>query len=489
MKLKHLMEINRKDETLSVLFAIDDPSLKKQGFARKLISNGLIIGDIELYSTDNIIDILSILQFNISTIDDLFILYYSGLSNESYLHVTENLQRIINRCHRENIPIVLITMPTPRFIKKYDSNERKDAIIRAEKINKWILECNADYIIDISRMNDDVFFTKNGEQLSRQGNVEIYKQLIRILNEYDATINVEDEDKKIDDELREFQTSKIINSLDDLQIALNTLGYKISYSEISKEIFGKTTKNAIRKFKRDIGISPYDSKLSKDVLIAIVNELNILNQESEFNSLQNGKVIYTDTDKAADIQLTIDYLTESGITNPYAQIGILSVIGKESGFVPQDENGYSNTPNSRIRKIFGDRVPADDDELDVLKANDEAFFNRVYGGMFGNAPDEGYLYRGRGLNGLTFKGNYEDYGNMIGEDLVSDPERVNDMEIALKVAVKFFTKGKSPKTIPDFTDVNSAVSYFVNLNAGGRGTQENHGNALSWSKKFRIDFK
>ena len=78
---------------------------------------------------------------------------------------------------------------------------------------------------------------------------------------------------------------------------------------------------------------------------------------------------------------------------------------------------------------------------------------------------------------------------MVGEDLVSDPERINDMEIALKVAVKFFTRGKSPKTIPDFTNVNSAVTYFVNLNAGGRGTQENHGNAHSWSKKFRIDFK
>ena len=449
------------------------------------------IGDIELYPTDNIIDILSILQFNVSSIDDLFVLYYSGLSNESYLHVTENLERIINRCHRENIPIVIITMPTPRFIKKYDSNERKDAVIRAEKINKWILECNADYIIDISNMNDDVFFTKNGQQLNRQGNVEIYKQMIRILNEYDATINVEDEDEKIDNELREFQTSKIINSLEDLQIALTTLGYKISYSEISKQIFGKTTKNAVRKFKRDIGISPYDSKLSKDVLIAIVDELNVLNQEteSELESPRAGKVIYTGTDKAADIQLAIDYLTESGITNPYAQIGILSVIGKESGFEPQDEIGYSNTPNSRIREIFGNRVPADDAELDALKANDENFFNRVYGGMFGNAPDEGYLYRGRGLNGLTFKGNYEKYGHMVGEDLVSDPERINDMEIALKVAVKFFTRGKSPKTIPDFTNVNSAVTYFVNLNAGGRGTQENHGNAHSWSKKFRIDFK
>ena len=48
-----------------------------------------------------------------------------------------------------------------------------------------------------------------------------------------------------------------------------------------------------------------------------------------------------------------------------------------------------------------------DAQVDSLKANDESFYNTIYGGKYGNAPDEGYKYRGRGFNGITFKGIYQ----------------------------------------------------------------------------------
>ena len=72
----------------------------------------------------------------------------------------------------------------------------------------------------------------------------------------------------------------------------------------------------------------------------------------------------------------IDYMNKSGITDPLTQIGILSVISKESGFKPKSEVSYANTSNSRIKNIFGSRVANySDSELDSLKRNPEKFSN------------------------------------------------------------------------------------------------------------------
>jgi predicted chitinase len=124
--------------------------------------------------------------------------------------------------------------------------------------------------------------------------------------------------------------------------------------------------------------------------------------------------------------------------------------------------------------------------LDELKLDDEKFFNQVYGGMFGNSKTEGYKYRGRGFNGLTFKGNYEKYGTCIGRELVSNPEVVNDVDIAAEVAVSFFTKCKSADQLPEFTNEDDAINYFVDLNAGGTGTSETRGNAFNQLNNFEI---
>lgn len=193
-----------------------------------------------------------------------------------------------------------------------------------------------------------------------------------------------------------------------------------------------------------------------------------------------------DSTQKANIKLMIDAMKEEGITDPKAQVGILSVIAKESGFKPKDEIDYSNTSNSRIRSIFGKRVSKyNDQELDSIKRNPKKFFDVVYGGRFGNAPDEGYKYRGRGFNGLTFKGNYKKYGNMIGVDLVSNPDLANDPKIAAKLAVAFFTKGKDASSFPKFTSKEDATKYFANINSGG-GSTFGLDKALAATEKFDI---
>ena len=179
----------------------------------------------------------------------------------------------------------------------------------------------------------------------------------------------------------------------------------------------------------------------------------------------------------------IDEIKKQGITNKNTVIGILSTIGKESGFVPKNEIPYSNTSNSRIRTIFGSRVNNfTDDELNNLKKNDVKFWDRVYGSddpsgksqQYGNSePGDGMKYLGRGFNGITFKANYKKYGDMIGMDLVSNPEVLNDPKVAATAAVKFLLNvlTKTMKVDPNsFTSKEQAILAFVTANHGGHSS-------------------
>ncbi|MEI6672455.1 MAG: glycoside hydrolase family 19 protein [bacterium] len=54
--------------------------------------------------------------------------------------------------------------------------------------------------------------------------------------------------------------------------------------------------------------------------------------------------------------------------------------------------------------------------------------------------EDGYKYRGRGFNQLTFKNNYKKYAELTGTDILNTPDSLNDPLIASKVALAFFTK-------------------------------------------------
>ena len=172
---------------------------------------------------------------------------------------------------------------------------------------------------------------------------------------------------------------------------------------------------------------------------------------------------YLDTlskEQKDNIAIIVDEAKKAGITNDKAIAAILAIISKESSFIPKSEKSYSGTSNARIRKVFGSRVPSSDSELNTLKANPEAFFNAVYGGRYGNASNEGYKYRGRGLNQITFKGNYDKYAKLVDVDLVNNPEKLMDIRTAAKVAVQFAKNG-----VQKLNDLGKLKSYnAANIN-------------------------
>lgn len=188
-------------------------------------------------------------------------------------------------------------------------------------------------------------------------------------------------------------------------------------------------------------------------------------------------------DVEKNIKLIIKDAKDAGITNGYTIAAMLAVCKKECGLVPKNEDTYGGTEASRIKGIFSSMQKYTDAEVNKIKKDFKKFFDIIYGGTAtekknGNGPDEGYKYRGRGLNQLTFKGNYILLKDRTGFDIVSDPESVNKIEVATKVLVEYM-KYKFEKEVTsfakktyNFTDINSfkniddAVGAVYHANAG-----------------------
>lgn len=136
-------------------------------------------------------------------------------------------------------------------------------------------------------------------------------------------------------------------------------------------------------------------------------------------------------------------LSKVGLTDQRLRLAIMSLIGTEGGYNLAQEMSYAKTDTSRLRVIFGKRLQKfTDAELDLLKKDDVRFYDVVYGGRYGNtSAGDGFKYRGRGYNQLTFKDAYRKYSNAAGVDLLTYPEKMNEPKIALRVLGAYFMEG------------------------------------------------
>jgi predicted chitinase len=207
------------------------------------------------------------------------------------------------------------------------------------------------------------------------------------------------------------------------------------------------------------------------------------------------------TQQGKNIDIIINTFKKNGVTNPYAIVGALSVIGKESSWKPQSEKLYYS--KERLPEVWGvfsktgKRVADGEGKLNYnslakeYAGNPEKLSNFVYGwngsnpkGMrskdraVGNLKwGDGYKYRGRGFNQITWKANYETYSEEFGVDLVKDPDKLNEPELAAKVAFSFFfrvfkagrkygIKSNPIDFMNSFTSIDEAIVYFAKANSG-----------------------
>jgi hypothetical protein len=181
------------------------------------------------------------------------------------------------------------------------------------------------------------------------------------------------------------------------------------------------------------------------------------------------------TEQENNIRLLIYECYKENIVNPTAQVAILSVIAKESNFIPKYEKSYRNTsarhiyntfksPKLKSRKMgwgsdFNTKIAK---YINQIKKDDEKFWDFVYGidaiklgahgGVNGWTTDkgkdpmkkgDGAKYRGAGFNQITFKQSWKKYGKLAWGDenfFINNPSKMNDPEIAAKTAIKFLSR-------------------------------------------------
>lgn len=158
-------------------------------------------------------------------------------------------------------------------------------------------------------------------------------------------------------------------------------------------------------------------------------------------------------------------LFKMGIKSPIMRAGIIAVPVTEVGFNDEktawkirSESSYSNTPNDRLRMLFGNRLAGlTEPALTALKADNVKFFDTIYKGSGNVNPGDGWKFRGRGVNQITFFNAYKMIGQAIGVDLVTYPDRLNEEAVACDALAVFFVNGLKavPSTILAWLDLKS----------------------------------
>ena len=125
------------------------------------------------------------------------------------------------------------------------------------------------------------------------------------------------------------------------------------------------------------------------------------------------------------------------ITNINEKAMFLAQTTHESNDYKRLEESFNYKPE-RLFQVFKKRVRSLDNAKKLCNEGAKAIADFVYGGRLGNAKDEGYKYRGRGIIQLTGKNNYEYYGKKLNIDLVNNPDLAKEPDTAIEIALLFW---------------------------------------------------
>jgi putative chitinase len=121
-----------------------------------------------------------------------------------------------------------------------------------------------------------------------------------------------------------------------------------------------------------------------------------------------------------------------------------------------------------LMNTWPSRFP-DMDTAEKYERQPEKIANKVYSGRMGNTEDgDGAKYIGRGLIQLTGKDNYRAFGEAIGEDLVSNPQLVEQPRYAALSAGWFWNK----RGLNSLADAMDITTLTVRINGGKIGIDD-----------------
>lgn len=106
---------------------------------------------------------------------------------------------------------------------------------------------------------------------------------------------------------------------------------------------------------------------------------------------------------------------------------ILAEAHHETGGAMQPVSENLNYSAKRLTEVWPSRFPTVAAAAPYAN-NPRKLANKVYGGRLGNTgPDDGWLYRGRGLAQITGKTNYAKFG------LAAAPDKASEMSVAVRI--------------------------------------------------------
>ncbi|MCK3780472.1 chitinase [Ensifer sesbaniae] len=106
---------------------------------------------------------------------------------------------------------------------------------------------------------------------------------------------------------------------------------------------------------------------------------------------------------------------------------MLATVFHETGGTMQPVTENLNYSAERLTQVWPSRFPTIASAKPFAR-NPRKLANKVYGGRMGNTgPDDGWLYRGRGLPQITGKENYEKFG------IADTPEKAAEMPTAIRI--------------------------------------------------------
>jgi putative chitinase len=121
-----------------------------------------------------------------------------------------------------------------------------------------------------------------------------------------------------------------------------------------------------------------------------------------------------------------------------------------------------------LMNTWPSRFP-DADVAEKYARQPEMIANKVYSGRMGNTEDgDGAKFIGRGLIQLTGKDNYRAFGEAIGEDLVANPQLVEQPRYAALSAGWFWNK-RGLNALADAMDITTLT---VRINGGKIGIDD-----------------
>lgn len=123
---------------------------------------------------------------------------------------------------------------------------------------------------------------------------------------------------------------------------------------------------------------------------------------------------------------------------------LAQIIHESAGLTRMEENlSYSA---QRLMQVWPSRFPTLE-SAEPYARNPIALANKVYGGRMGNTePGDGWRFIGRSPLQITGRNNYAAVGDMVGQDLTTMPELLEQPHFALEACIAWW-EGNVPDSM------------------------------------------